>query len=209
MHRAFFVVVGDRGRDQVVNLHYLMSKIGVKNRKSVLWCYKKELGFSSHKKKRAQEIHKLVRQGLYDNSIDEPFDVFIAQNQIRYCYYKETQNILGQTFGVLVLQDFESITPNILCRAIETVQGGGVIFLLMKSMVSLKQMYHMTMDCHKRFRTDTHQNVEPRFNERFMLSLTRSENVLFMDDELNLLTINSKMDSIKKISDSDLEDLRQ
>jgi N-acetyltransferase 10 len=53
MHRAFFVIVGDRGRDQVVNLHYLMSKIGVKNRKSVLWCYKKELGFSSHKKKRA------------------------------------------------------------------------------------------------------------------------------------------------------------
>jgi N-acetyltransferase 10 len=42
-----------------------------------------------------------------------------------------------------------------------------------------------------------------------MLSLTRSENVLFMDDELNLLTINSKMDSIKKISENDLEDLRK
>lgn len=25
----------------------------------------------------------------------------------RWCYYKETERVLGQTFGVLVLQDFE------------------------------------------------------------------------------------------------------
>ena len=64
-------------------------------------------------------------------------------------------------------------------------------------------MYTMAMDVHKRFRTESHQDVEPRFNERFILSLTRSENVLFMDDEMNLLTINSKMDSIEKLSVSD------
>ena len=45
-HRTFFVLVGDRGRDQVVNLHYMLSKAQVKARPSVLWCYKKELGFS-------------------------------------------------------------------------------------------------------------------------------------------------------------------
>lgn len=45
-HRSFFILIGDRGREQIVNLHYLLSKTTVKARPSVLWCYKKELGFS-------------------------------------------------------------------------------------------------------------------------------------------------------------------
>ena len=47
-HRSMFVVVGDRGRDQVVILHHMLSKAVVKSRPSVLWCYKKELGFSRY-----------------------------------------------------------------------------------------------------------------------------------------------------------------
>ena len=43
-----FVIVGDRGRDQVVNLHYILSKSSVKTRPSVLWCYKKDLGFTTY-----------------------------------------------------------------------------------------------------------------------------------------------------------------
>ncbi|MGH0114495.1 UNVERIFIED_CONTAM: hypothetical protein FKN15_019635 [Acipenser sinensis] len=45
-HRTLFVVVGNHGRDQVVILHHMLSKATVKARPSVLWCYKKELGFS-------------------------------------------------------------------------------------------------------------------------------------------------------------------
>ena len=48
--RTLFVVVGDRAREQVVNLHYMLSKAVVKSRPNVLWCYKKELYLSSHKK---------------------------------------------------------------------------------------------------------------------------------------------------------------
>jgi len=98
----------------------------LKGRPNVLWCYKKELGFSSHKKKRMKEIQKLQKKGLYDNDQDEPFELFIGSTDIRFCYYKETQNVLGNTYGMLVLQDFESLTPNILCRTIETVEGGKV-----------------------------------------------------------------------------------
>ena len=47
-HRSFFVVVGDRGKDQIVNLHFLLSKAKVAIRPSVLWCYKKDLGFSRY-----------------------------------------------------------------------------------------------------------------------------------------------------------------
>jgi len=46
--RSFFVIVGDKGRDQVVNLHYMLSKTVVKTRPSVLWCYKKDLGFTTY-----------------------------------------------------------------------------------------------------------------------------------------------------------------
>jgi hypothetical protein len=44
----------------VVNLHYMLSKTVVKARPSVLWCYKKELYLSSHKKKRMQQIKKMA-----------------------------------------------------------------------------------------------------------------------------------------------------
>lgn len=44
-----------------------------------------------------------------------------------------------------VLQDFEAITPNLLARTIETVEGGGLVVLLLKTMTSLRQLYTMTM----------------------------------------------------------------
>lgn len=44
-----------------------------------------------------------------------------------------------------VLQDFEAVTPNLLARTIETVEGGGLIVLLLKTMTSLRQLYTMTM----------------------------------------------------------------
>jgi len=44
--RSLFVIIGDKGRDQVVNLHYMLSKAAVKARPSVLWCYKKDLYLS-------------------------------------------------------------------------------------------------------------------------------------------------------------------
>ena len=46
--RSMFVIVGDKGRDQVVNLHYMLSKTVVKARPSVLWCYKKDLYLSRY-----------------------------------------------------------------------------------------------------------------------------------------------------------------
>jgi tRNA(Met) C34 N-acetyltransferase TmcA len=64
-----------------------------------------------------------------------------------FSYYKESQKILGNTYGMCVLQDFEAITPNLLARTIETVEGGGLVVLLLKTMTSLKQLYTMTMVC--------------------------------------------------------------
>lgn len=98
-----------------------------------------------------------------------------------------------------VLQDFESLTPNVLCRTMETVEGGGIVVMLFNTMTSLKQLYEITMDVHSRYRTEAHQIVEPRFNERFILSLGNCKTCLAIDDELNILPITQHINDIKEI----------
>ncbi len=191
-HRSFLVLVGDHGKDQVANLHLILSRTRVQARPSVLWCYKKELGFSTHRKKRMRQIKRNVQRGLHDPDKDDPFDLFVSSTNIRWCYYKETHRILGQTFGMCVLQDFEALTPNLLARTVETVEGGGLVVLLLQSVASLRQLYTMSMDVHARFRTEAHDDVVARFNERFILSLADCHSCLVLDDELNVLPISKK-----------------
>ncbi|XP_066439613.1 RNA cytidine acetyltransferase [Eleutherodactylus coqui] len=198
-HRSFFVIVGDHGRDQVVILHHMLSKSAVKARPSVLWCYKKELGFSSNRKKKMRKLQKRIKSGSLNINEDDPFELFIAATNIRYCYYNETHKILGNTFGMCVLQDFEALTPNLLARTIETVEGGGLVVLLLRTMSSLKQLYTMTMDVHSRYRTEAHQDVVGRFNERFILSLASCKNCMVIDDQLNILPISSHVANIKPL----------
>ncbi|XP_026167756.1 RNA cytidine acetyltransferase isoform X1 [Mastacembelus armatus] len=205
-HRTLFVVVGDRGRDQVVILHHMLSKAAVRARPSVLWCYKKDLGFSSNRKKRMRQLQKKIKTGTLNLNQDDPFELFIAATNIRYCYYNETHKILGNTYGMCVLQDFEALTPNLLARTIETVEGGGIVVILLRTMNSLKQLYTMTMDVHARYRTEAHQDVVGRFNERFILSLASCKNCVVIDDQLNILPISSHMANIKPAPPKTQED---
>lgn len=188
--RSFFVVVGDRAKDVIVYLHYMLSNADVKQNKSVLWAYKKDLlGFTSHRKKREAKIKKEVKRGTREPNEEDAFELFITLNQIRYVYYKETEKILGNTYGMCILQDFEAITPNLLARTVETVEGGGIVVMLLKSMNSLKQLYTLSMDIHSRYRTEAHDDVTARFNERFILSLGSCDSCLVVDDEMNVLPI--------------------
>ena len=191
--RSMYVIVGDNGRDQVVNLHYMLSKLTGK-KPNVLWCYKKELGFSSHTKKRTKEVKKSMKTGLHDQNLDDPFDMFQKTNDIRYCFYRDSEQVLGKTYSMCVLQDFEALTPNILCRTIETVEGGGMVVVLLRTMSSLKQLYSVAMDMHKKFKPEDGSStggLEARFNERFILSLGQCNNCIVMDDEMNILPLSS------------------
>ncbi|KAK3319898.1 GNAT acetyltransferase 2-domain-containing protein [Cercophora scortea] len=188
--RSFFVVVGDHSKDAIVHLYHILSHQDVRQNKSVLWAYKnKLLGFTSHRKKRENKIKKEIKRGTREANQEDPFELFISLHDIRYVYYKETEKILGNTYGICILQDFEAITPNILARCIETVEGGGLVILLLKGMNSLKQLYTMSMDVHSRYRTEAYDDVVARFNERFILSLGGCESCLVIDDELNVLPI--------------------
>ncbi|MCO5599793.1 hypothetical protein L7F22_053900 [Adiantum nelumboides] len=203
-HRSFFILVGDHGRDQVVNLHYLLSQSRTTSRPSVLWCYKKDLGFTTHRKKREAKIKKDIKRGVREKGdAMDPFELFVSVTDIRYCYYKDTPKILGRTFGMLILQDFEAITPNLLARTIETVEGGGVVVLLLRTMTSLRQLYSVAMDVHSKYRSSFDpSDPVARFNERFLLSLSSSSDCLALDDELNVLPI-SKGKDIRPFDEND------
>ncbi|KAJ6228927.1 RNA cytidine acetyltransferase [Anaeramoeba flamelloides] len=195
-HRSMFVIVGDRGPRQIVNLHYILTKSRMSVRPEILWCYKKGLGFSSDPKKLRSKQKKLARkkkkhnkQEFVDTGEEDLFTNFLISNKIRYCYYKDTRRILGNTYGMCILQDFQSLTPNLLARTIETVEGGGIVAFLLNTINSLSQLYTLTMDVHSRYRTEKEHSIVNRFNERFLLSLSGCENTLVCDDELNILPI--------------------
>ena len=197
--RSFFVIVGDRQKDVIVNLYHILLNLDIKLNKSVLWAYKnKLLGFTSHRKKREKKIKKEIKRGIRDADTEDPFELFVSTQNIRYVYYKETDRILGNTYGMCILQDFEAITPNLLARTIETVEGGGLVLLLLKGMNSLKQLYTLSMDIHSRYRTEAHGDVTSRFNERFILSLGSCESCLVIDDEMNVLPISGGKNLVEK-----------
>ncbi len=58
----------------------------------------------SHRKKRERQVNRKKRQGLLDPEKEDPFTLFIASTTIRYCFYKDSHRILGNTFGMCVLQ---------------------------------------------------------------------------------------------------------
>lgn len=225
--RSLLLLVGDHGKDQVPNLYQIMkrtkesmdiatssgSKMDSAADNSVLWCYKKELGFSTHRKKRMEKLKRDKKRGLAKQQQSgsnvnganpaleqmDNFELFLTTTQITWCYYKDSHRVLGTTHSLLVLQDFEALTPNILARTIETVQGGGCVVFLLRTVKSLKQLFQMTMDVHARYRTEGSGDVVPRFNERFILSLGGCANCLVCDDELNILPLSKK--TLKRLTD--------
>jgi N-acetyltransferase 10 len=91
-------VVGDRAKDAIVHLHYIMSSMDLTQNKSVLWAYKnKLLGFTSHRKKRENKIRKEIKRGTREFNDQDPFELFVSLHNIRYVYYKETDKILGNS----------------------------------------------------------------------------------------------------------------
>ncbi|XP_055623829.1 RNA cytidine acetyltransferase isoform X2 [Toxorhynchites rutilus septentrionalis] len=195
-HRTMFVVVGDKCRDQVPILYDMLTKASVKTRPPVLWCYKnKDEAISNHGKKRAKKI----QAGKISVNESDLFDTFRVSTTIHGRYYKDTHTILGKTYGVCVLQDFEALTPNLLARTIETVEGGGLIILLLKTINSLKQLYTMSMDVHKRYRTEAHHDITCRFNERLILSLADCSRCLLVNDDLTVLPLSSKTAEVKTV----------
>lgn len=57
-----------------------------------------------HRKKRMKQIQKAIARGMYDPNKDDPFELFISSTTIRWTFYKDSHKILGNTYGMCVLQ---------------------------------------------------------------------------------------------------------
>ena len=143
---------------------------------------------------------KKIQAAKIDINEADLFDTFRISTTIHGRYYSETHSILGRTYGVCVLQDFEAITPNLIARTFETVEGGGLIILLLKTIQSLKQLFTMSMDVHKRYRTEAHETVTCRFNERLILSLADCSRILVVNDDLTILPLSSKTVEVNPVN---------
>ncbi|EJW03176.1 hypothetical protein EDEG_02481 [Edhazardia aedis USNM 41457] len=47
-----------------------------------------------------------------------------------FVLHKDVDRILGNTFSMLILQDFEKAMPNLVAKAVEAVKGGGIVIFL-------------------------------------------------------------------------------
>ncbi|KAI3382117.1 hypothetical protein SNEBB_009668 [Seison nebaliae] len=174
-YRTLFVVVGNKAQDQIVTLHQLLGQARIESRPSVLWCFHEKLAFSNNRQKKKKQIENRIRTlGKTSMNKNSSFETFISSTNIRYCYYGETEKILGETFGMLILQDFHHLTPNVLARTIETIEGGGLIVLLMNEVDELKNSMKM--------------NGGNRYKYRLICSMLKDcPSSLVLSDRLNVI----------------------
>ncbi|GFV00776.1 RNA cytidine acetyltransferase [Trichonephila clavipes] len=188
-HRSLFFIYGEKSKEQVLYLHHLWIKnrlkVGLQN-PSILWCYRKEKDFDEfYLRKRSKKLRKGY---LIDNTFNknQALDHLLLSSEMKFCHYSETNKVLGQTFGMLVLQDFDGLTPNIIARTTESVEGGGIILFLLPDIKNLAELFTLEMLAHSRYVTESRCKISPRFNKRFVLSLSSCQNCLVLDDTLEI-----------------------
>lgn len=203
-HRSLVVLIGDKAQHQVPNLHAILQKAsGAAS--SVLWCYSTKPQFSSHREKRNKQLRYARLKGQIDTDEASVFDSFFTTNTVRYVHYRDTETILGTTFSMLVLQDFASLTPNILGQTIECVAGGGLVVLLLNTFSSLQQLHTTVMDFHGKF-SNIRAKVEAskyaivnRFNARFIALLALLRRCLALDQDLTVLPLTDNMANLMSV----------
>jgi N-acetyltransferase 10 len=60
----------------------------------------------SHKEKRAKQIKKLIQKGLLDPEKADAFSLFLQSGDLTHCLYKHSEKVIGNTYGMCVLQVF-------------------------------------------------------------------------------------------------------
>lgn len=51
-----------------------------------------------------KELQKKIKSGTLNVKEDDPFELFISATDIEFRYYADTYKILGNTYGMCVLQ---------------------------------------------------------------------------------------------------------
>ncbi|KAM0680824.1 N-acetyltransferase 10 [Glugoides intestinalis] len=173
-HRTVIVLIGNDSKQQIPNLHENLS--GISQLNNIVWCFKNPDTYMDREYKKIRKI------------ADDASDLakWIKIQDPDYISYKENNRILGRTCDMLILQDFEALTPNMIACAIETVRGGGVIILLFDQEKSIKEIIarksEMVLEA-------VGQETIQRFNRRLFKSLVQNSFVIFLDSKLRVMDI--------------------
>lgn len=172
--RSFVIVRGRKACDAVPILCGLLDTVvGPSSSSSLLWCFHKSSGFSLRRQKLFRRYQKRKKVGTLVEDDGNALRAFIARTDVRFCFYTETRNILGRTYGSCVLQDADLLTPNVLARSVETVQGGGLIFLLLPKWTADVPLEEVAGEGHT-------------FLLSLLSSLLEHPNCLIVDDALDI-----------------------
>lgn len=146
--------------------------------KSALWMSRKKPELPTVSKRKQLDSEQPVTL--------TPLQKFL-QRQINYFTYKDSEKVLGTTHGMLILEDFEATTPNVLARCLETVQGGGIVVFLFNNIKSVEELGHLDMDVHEHFKTEASHTVLNNFNQRFAKTLQTCPNCIVLGEQLQIL----------------------
>ncbi len=111
------------------------------------------------------------------------FDILAGENaELTRVTFKYTSDILGRTFDLLILDLSYDFSPNDLGRIIETVRGGGLIFVLTNPFEKWKNMW---TGFHKNLVTPpyTIDDVKKRFNRRLIRKFEEHEGIYIVNAE--------------------------
>lgn len=186
----------------------------------------------SHRQKRIKQIKRKQRQGLLDPTKEDAFELFLTTANVRWTYYKDSHKVLGNTYGMCVLQvhlTFSNPSAHLLPgfwsgnsqypgpydrdRIGRWTRNSLVTYyaVLEATLLPLHGRAQQVQDRYAPFTalgltysTEAHTEVKARFNERFLLSLVSCKSSLILDDELNILPISLASRSITPEPASDV-----
>ena len=162
-YRTLVVTIGPNSLNAVLPICNIVKQNQKPNYSGVLWMSKTPIMPATSDKEKTEKIFKSTN----------------ATN----CLYKETEKVLGNTFSILLIQDFQCTTPNILCRAIECIMGGGAILLMLSNLDKLQSLPNLLMEAHHRYCTDKYKKVLPLFNQRLLLSFNKCNSYIYLNEE--------------------------
>lgn len=173
-HRTIFILIGEGSKYQIPVLHEKLSTISSLN--NVIWFYKNAETYMDREAKKIKMSEE-----------DDDFFKWVKSQDPEYISYKENTKILGKTCDMLILQDFEALTPNMIACSMETVRGGGAIVLLLDREKSINEIINKRSDLVDQI--ISYDKPVTRFNRRIFKSLTQLGCAVFLDSKLRIMDI--------------------
>lgn len=201
--RSLIIINGKEIKDFIQNIHYLWIKSSSQKRSPILWCYKSR---KNHKKKSKILVNDEIKSYKKEN--------FFKNIDINYCYYDETRRILGNTYGMCIFEDLEYISPNILARIIETIEGGGIVIFIVEGLNSTKKLTDLSLGLHRNIKSHVFSKITSRFIRNFIFSISECPTFLHLSEDrvnspkslrliksgnISKIVLDSKIDERKKL----------